>query len=117
MSYINVEKNLDVVLSLVDGRGNPSPVKLSIRITQDSTSAVAGDTLEQAKTSAKELSQSLVSKAPDAYDKLSDTLLIQRDLVASFSVLMSKFAPLIKIGDEVAKVRFSVFSPSLGDLN
>ena len=106
--HINVEKNVDVVLSLVDGRGNPSPVKLSVRITQDSTSAVAGDVLEQAKTSAKELSQPLVSKAPDACDKLSDALLIQRDLVASFGVLMNKFAPLIKIGDEVAKVHSSI---------
>ena len=41
--------NLDVVLSLVDMKGNPSPARLSVRVTQDSTSAVAGGAVEQAK--------------------------------------------------------------------
>ena len=39
--------NSAVVLSLVDRKRNPSPAKLSVRISQDSTFAVAGNALEQ----------------------------------------------------------------------
>jgi hypothetical protein len=99
--------NLDVILSLVDRKGNPSPAKLSVRISQDSTSVVAGDALERAKTSAKEFSQPLISKVSDALTDTSDTLSNQEDLVASFNTLMKKFEPLVRIGDEVAKVRSS----------
>jgi hypothetical protein len=101
--------NLDVVLSLIDRKGNPSPAKLSVRITQDSTSAVAvaGDTLERAKTSATGLSQPLISKLSDALTDTSDTLSNQQNLVTSFNTLMKKFEPLVKIADEVAKVRSS----------
>ena len=97
--------NSDVVLSLFDKKGDPSPAKLSLRITQNSTSAVAGDTLERAKTSAKEFSQPLISKMSDAFIDTSDTISNQKNLVASFDTLMKKFEPLVKIGDEVAKVR------------
>ena len=102
--------NSDVILSLFDKKGNPSAANLSLRITQNSTSAVAGDTLERAKTSAKEFSQPLISKMSDALTDTSNTISNQENLVASFDTLMKKFEPLVKIGDEVAKVRSYFFS-------
>ena len=105
------------MLSLVDKKGNPSPAKLSVRIAQDSTFAVAGDALEQAHMFAQKLSQPLASKVSDALTNMSDTLSNQQKLVTSFNGLMKKFEPLIKIADEVAKVRSSVSAPSLDDLN
>ena len=96
---------------MVDKKGNPSPAKLSVRITQNATSAVAGDALEQAQTFAQKLSQPLVANVSDALTNVSDTLSNQQKLVTSFSSLMKKFEPLIWIADEVAKVRSSVSSP------
>jgi hypothetical protein len=102
---------------LSDRKGNPSPAKLSVRITQDSTSAIAGDAVERAKTSTTELSQPLISKMSDALTETSDTISNQENPVASFDTLMKKFEPLVKIGDEVAKVRAFVSSLSLDYLN
>ena len=48
---------------------------------------------------------------------MSDTLSNQQKLVTSFNGLLKKFEPLIKIADEVAKVRCPVSAPSLDDLN
>jgi hypothetical protein len=73
---------------LVDKKGNPSPAKLSVRIAQDSTSAVAGD-------------------APDRAQTLAQTS----------NALMERFKPFVEIADEVPKVRSSISSPSLDDLN
>jgi hypothetical protein len=98
---------------LVDRKGNPSAAKLSVRITQDSISTAAGDALEQAQTSAQNYSQPLVSTVSGALTNLSDTLSNQQKLVTSFCDLLKKFEPLIKIADEVAKVRSSVSAPSL----
>ena len=97
-------------MPLVDREGKPSPAKLSVRITQDSTSAVAGGALELVQTLAQKLPQPLVSNASDAFTDI--TLLNQQNLVTSFGALMKKFEPLIKIGDEIAKVRSSISSPS-----
>jgi hypothetical protein len=102
---------------LVDRKGNPSPAKLSVQITQDSTSAVAGDALERAKTSAKEFSQPLISKMSNVLTDTSDTLSNQENLLASFDTLMKKFEPWVKIGDEVAKVDSFVSPLSLDYLN
>ena len=102
---------------MVDRKGNPSPAKLSVRVTQDSTLAAAGDALEQAHTFAQKLSQPLISNVPDALTNMSDTLSNQQMLVTSFNSLMKNFEPLIKVADEVAKVCSSVSSPSLDDLN
>ena len=102
---------------MLDRKGNASSAKLSVRITQDSTSAVAGDALERAKTSATGLSQPLISKMSDVLTDTSDALSKQENLVASFNTLMKKFEPLVKIGDEVAKVRSFVSSISLDYLN
>ena len=102
---------------MVDGKGNPSPAKLSVRVTQDSTLAAAGDALEKTHTFAQKLSQPLISNVPDALTNMSDTLSNQQMLVTSFNSLMKNFEPLIKIADEVAKVCSSVSSPSLDDLN
>lgn len=104
-------RQLDVVLSLVDTKGNQSAAKLSVRITRDSDAAVAGNALKQAQTSKQKLLQPSVSKVSDALINTSDTLSNQRNLVASFTSLMKKVEPLVKIGDEVAKVCSSV--PSL----
>ena len=100
------------MLSLVDKKGNPSLAKLSIRITHDSTSAVAGGALEQAQTFAQQLSQPFVSKASDALTNISDTLSNQQKLITLFEGLLKKFQPLIKVADEVAKVRSA---PALDD--
>ena len=102
---------------MVDRKGSPSPAKLSVRITQGLTSAVAGDALEQTKTFAQKLSQPVVSDVSGAFTNISDTLSNQQSLVTSFNALMKKFEPLIKIADEVAKVRSSVPSLSLDNLN
>ena len=102
---------------MVDRKGNPCPAKLSVRITQDPTSAVASDALEQAQTFAQKLSEPFVSKVSDALTDMSGTLSNQKILVTSFNGLMKKFEPLIKIAGEVAKVRCSVSDPSLDDLN
>jgi hypothetical protein len=101
---------------LVDGKGNPSPAKLSVRITQGSTPAVAGNALEQTQTLAQKLPQLLVSNVSDTFTSISDTLSNQQKLLTSFNALMMKFEPLIKIADEVAKVR-SLVSSLLDDLN
>ena len=63
--------------------------------------------LEQAQTLAQKLSEPVVSNVSDAF---TDTLSNQQKLVTSFSALMKQFEPLVKIADEVAKVRSS---PSL----
>ena len=81
---------------------------------QDSVSAVAGDAIKQAQSSAGQLLQPLVANVSDAVTNISDTLANQQNLVTSFDVLMKLFVPLVKIGDEVAKV-CSV--SSLYDLN
>jgi hypothetical protein len=73
--------------------------------------------MEQAQTSAKKLSQPLVSNVPDAFTNISDTLSNQQKLVASFSALMKQLEPLVKIGDEVAKVCSSASSPLLDELS
>ena len=102
---------LDVVLSLVNKEGNPSPARLYIRITRESISAVAGDALEQAQTFAQKLSQPLISNASDAFTNISDTLSHQQKLITSFDALLMQFKPLVKIGDEIAKVCSAVLSP------
>ena len=106
-----------MVLSLADKKGNPSPARLYVRVTQDSILVVAGDAKEQAETSAKKISRPLVSDVSDTLTNISNTLSDQQKLLTSFDGLMKKFEPLIKIADEVAKVRSSVSSPSLDHLN
>jgi phage-related minor tail protein len=101
----------------VDKKGNPSAVKLSVRVTQDSTSAVAADAIQQARMSAQQLSQPLVSTMSDAFADISDTVSNQQNLITSFNALMKRLEPLVKIGDEVAKVCSSVSSPLLDDRN
>ena len=97
---------LDVVLSLADKKGNPIPARLYVRVTQNSILVVTGDAKEQAETSAKKLSRALVSDVSGALTNITDALSDQQKLVTSFNSLMKKFEPLIKIADEVAKVRF-----------
>jgi hypothetical protein len=105
-----------VVLSLVDKEGNPSSARLYVRVTQDSISAVAGDAVEQAQTSAKKLSRPLVSNVSDAFTNTSDTLSHQQKLVTSFDALLMQFKPLVKIGDEISKV-CSLFFPVMIRIN
>ncbi|KIM89872.1 hypothetical protein PILCRDRAFT_812653 [Piloderma croceum F 1598] len=97
------QPNEDVVLSLVDKKGNQCPARLSVRVTQDSTSAVAGGAVEQAQTSAQMLSRPLVNVS-DALTNVSNTLLNQQNIVTSFDALMKKVEVLVKVGDEVAKI-------------
>ena len=89
---------------MVDRKGNSSSAKLSVRIKQDSF-AVVGDALEQTQAFAQRLSQPLVSN-----HDVSD----QQKLVISFNAFKKKFKSLVKIAEEVAKVRSS---PSLDSLN
>jgi len=44
----HLRSNEDVVLSLVDKKGTSIPARLSVRVTQDSMSAVMGGAVEQA---------------------------------------------------------------------
>jgi hypothetical protein len=91
-------------LSLVDKKGNPSAGRLSIRVTQESASIVAGDAVEQAQTSAQGLALPLATDVSDAVTNISNTQTNQRDLITSFDALMQKLGVLVKVGDEVAKV-------------
>jgi hypothetical protein len=97
-----------VVLALVDKRGNSSAVRLSIRITQDSTSAVAGTAVEQAQTAAQNLLEPLVAKVSDVVTDAANAVSNQQNLITSFDALMKKVGILVKVGDEVAKVGSSV---------
>jgi hypothetical protein len=86
-------------------------------VTQDSTSVVAASAVEQAQTSAQTLSQPLVINASDALTNISNTVSNQPNLVTSFDALMKKREVLVKVGDEVAKVCFSVFFSLPHELN
>jgi biotin carboxyl carrier protein len=88
---------------LVDKKGNPSPARLSVWVTQDSTSAVADRAAEQTQTSVQKLSQPLVAKVSDAVTNISNIVSNQQNIVTSFDALMKKREVLIKVGDEVAK--------------
>jgi hypothetical protein len=105
-----------VVLSLVDKKGSPIPARLSVRVMQDSTSAVAGSAVEQAQASAQKLSRPLVVNASDALTNISNTVSNQQNIVTTFDALMKKLEVVVKIGDEVARVCFSV-SPLLQEPN
>ena len=90
-----------MVLPLVDKEGNPSAARLHVRVTQDSMFTIANDVMEQAQSS--KFPQPLDSHA---FDALSD----QRSLVTSFGTVLELIKPLVKIGDEIAKVCSLVFS-------
>ena len=100
-----------MVLSLVDKKGNPSPARLYVRVTEDSISAVAGDAVEQAQKFAKKLTRPLVSNASDAFTNASDTLSRQEGLISSFEAVLIQLKPLVKIGDEISKVCSPIFFP------
>ena len=95
---------------MVDKKGKPSLARLYVRVTQDSISAVAGDAVKQAERSAQKLSPPLVSNVSDAFTNISDALSHQQELVTRFDALLMQFKPLVKIGDQIAKV-CSLFSP------
>jgi hypothetical protein len=104
---------IDVILTLTDKRGNPSNCRLTIRITQQSTSAVVGTAVEQALVSAKSLTRlHIINAVPDAVASLTDTASNQQSLVTSFGSLLDKVRILLMAGDEVAKV-FSLLYSSL----
>jgi hypothetical protein len=86
-------------------------------MTQDSTSAVAVGAVKHAQKSAQNLSRPLVVNASDDLANISNTLSNQQNIITSFVALMKKVEVLVKVGDEVAKVCFSVFSPLLHELN
>jgi hypothetical protein len=96
---------------LVDKRGNLNPAQLSIRVSQESTSAVAGGAVEQAQVSVQRLSQPLVANMADTLTNVSITVSNQQNLITSFDALMQRLGVLVKVGDEVAKVCSSVSSP------
>jgi hypothetical protein len=95
--------NLDLVLSLTDKRGSPSTGRLTIQIAQESMPAAAM-ALEQALTSAQNLSQPSVANMSDAVTHLTNTASNQKSLIKSFGSLLGKVEMLVKVGDEVAKV-------------
>ena len=74
-------------------------------------SAVPGDAVEQAQTPTQMLSQPLVSNASGAFANMSDTLSLHQKLATSFDALLIQFKPLVKIGDQISKVRFPFFFP------
>ena len=92
---------LDVVLSLVDKDGYPTPARLYVRVTQDSMSAVADGVMDQA----------LSTKLPRPLDShIFDAMSNQQSLVTSFEAVLKLIKPLVKIGGEIAKVCSLVFS-------
>jgi hypothetical protein len=91
-----------VVLSLVDKDGNPSAARLYVRVTQDSMSAVADHAVELAQASAK------FPRPLDSY--VFGTLLDKQSLATSIGAVLKLIKPLVKIGDEIAKVCSLVFS-------
>jgi len=104
--------NLDVVLSLVDMKGNPSPARLSVRVTQHSTSAIAGSAVEKAQVAAQKLlAPIVVANVSHAITNAVNAISNQQSLITPFEALVNKLGVLVKIGDEIAKVCSSVFSP------
>ena len=90
-----------MVLSLVDKDGNPTAARLYVRVTQDSMSAVADGVMDQA----------LSTKFPRPLDShVFDAMSNQQTLVTSFEAVLKLIKPLVKIGDEIAKVCSLVFS-------
>ena len=96
--------NLDVFLSLVEKGEIPVLVPLSIRVTQQSTSFVAGEAIEQAQTSVQKLSEPPVAGLPDVVKNVTNVVSNQ-NLITSSDSLMKKIGVLVKVGNEVAKVR------------
>ena len=92
-----------MALPLVDTKGNPSAAQLYLRIIQHSISAVADDAMEQAQSA--EFPQPLDSHVFDAMSN-------QQSLVTSFEGVLKLIKPLVKIGDEIAKVCSLVFPVS-----
>ena len=89
-----------MVLSLVDKKGNPTAARLYLRVTQDSMSAVADDVMEQAQS----------TKFPQPLDShVLDAMSDQQTLVTSFGSVLNLIKPLVRIGDEIAKVCSLVF--------
>jgi len=76
-----LQPNQDVVLSLVDKKGNPSPAQLPVQVTHDSMPAVAGSAVEQAQTSAQSLSQPLVANVSDAVTNAANAVSNQQKLI------------------------------------
>ena len=89
---------------MFDDRGNPGSARLSIRVTQDSTSAVAGTAVEQAQMAAQKLSQPLIPNVSGAVTNTANAVSNQQNLITLFDALMKKLGVLVKVGDEVAKV-------------
>ncbi|KIM80170.1 hypothetical protein PILCRDRAFT_9732 [Piloderma croceum F 1598] len=94
-----------VILSLTDKRGNPSTGRLTVRIAQQSMSAVAGTAVEQAQLAGEKLSQPLlVNTMANAVTDLTNTASNQQNLVTSFGCLVDKVRILLTVGDEIAKI-------------
>ena len=94
-------------------KGNPSPARLAVLLTQDTTFAAAGDAVEQARASARKLIGPVVATVSNAATNISNTVSSQQSLITPFEALMKKIGVLVKIGDEVAKVCSLVPSPLL----
>jgi hypothetical protein len=102
----------------VNNKGNPSPARLSVRVTHDSTSAVAGNAVGRAHVSVQKLiGPVVVATVSNAATNISNTVSNQQNLITSFESLMKKVGVLVKIGDDVAKVCSSVSNPWLHDRN
>jgi len=89
---------------LTDKKGNPSTGRLTIRITQQSTSVVAGTAVKQALLSGTNHPQPLAINMSNAVTDLTDAASNQQKLVTSFGFLLDKVGILLTVGDEVAKV-------------
>jgi hypothetical protein len=95
---------LDVILPLSDESGNPSRGRLAIRIAEQFVSAAA-NAVQQARVAEQNLSLPPVAKFSDAVTSITDAASTRKDLVTSIGSLMSKVETLVKVGDEIAKVR------------
>jgi hypothetical protein len=109
--------NFDVVLFLVDKKRNPTPARLSVQVTQDSTSVVAGGAVKQAQSSAQKLVGPVVANMSDAVTNAANAISNKQNLITAFEAFMNKLEVLVKIRDEVTKVCLSLFPPLLHDRN
>jgi hypothetical protein len=84
--------------------GNFRRGKLAIRVTQKSTSVIAGGVNEQTQSPAQNLSQPLITDTSDIITDLANAISINSNLVTSFGSLLGKIGILDKAADDAPQV-------------
>ena len=89
----------------MDGKGAPGSGRLAIRISEASGNSAAATAVGQARAVEQSLSP---PPTADALTTLTNTVENQSDLAKSITSLLAKVEILVKVGDELAKVRLSL---------